>query len=279
MTPRSATKSMAMKQTPTAYTFGYWGWGTNTERLVKLAAEWEEKAGRLEPLWVDIRWSRSVRAPGFRDAGFARSTGEALYRWMQGLGNSAIGVGGMTIADPAEASRLLDAILEAHEKRRRVIFFCACEFVREDGELACHRGHVANLVLAAARQGGQALAVQEWPGGDPERHTFEVDDRHLCGWDGFALAAERLPASAPILVPQATAFCLRGKTEELVAFLRTPVYAKGWRHRLLWTPLPAMSDTAVERKQRSLRKKYGLEQLLASDARTAKSREPTRRRS
>ena len=49
-----------MKQTPTVYTFGYWGWGTNTERLVKLAAEWEEKAGRHEPLWVDIRWSRSV---------------------------------------------------------------------------------------------------------------------------------------------------------------------------------------------------------------------------
>ena len=51
-----------MTPSPVAYTFGYWGWGTNTERLVKLAAEWEEKAGRPAPLWVDIRWSRSVRA-------------------------------------------------------------------------------------------------------------------------------------------------------------------------------------------------------------------------
>ena len=30
--------------------------------------------------------------------------------------------------------------------------------------------------------------------------------------------------------------------------------------------LPAMSDTALVRKQKSLRKDYGLEQLLASDA-------------
>ena len=276
MTPRSATKTTVMKQTPTAYTFGYWGWGTTTERLVKLAAEWEEKAGRREPLWVDVRWSRSVRAPGFRDAGFARATGEALYRWMQGLGNSAIGVGSgdVKIANPPDASRLLDAILKAHEDRRRVIFFCACQFPRKEGAITCHRVHVANLVLHAARERAQQVTVVEWPGGEPECHTFEVDDRHLRGWEGFALAAARLPGNAPLLVPQATAFCLHGRTEERVAFIRTPVYAKGWRYRLLCSPVPAMSDTALVHKQKGLRKDFGLEQLLASGAGADKSRAP-----
>ena len=264
---------------PMAYTFGYWGWGTNTDRLVKLAAEWEEKAGRQAPLWVDIRWSRSVRAPGFRDAAFARASGEALYRWMQGLGNSAIGEGGLKIANPEEAPRLLDAIMEAHEQRRRVIFFCACQLLRENGEITCHRGHVANLVLEAARRGGQELTIQEWPGGEPERHTFEADDRRLPDGQSFALSAERLPANAPVLVPQATAFCLHGKTEDRVVFLSAPVYAKGWRHRLLYTSLTAMSDTALVREQKSLRQHFGLEPLRVSDAVGAKSRGPARKRS
>jgi hypothetical protein len=39
-----------------------------------------------------------------------------------------------------------------------------------------------------------------------------------------------------------------------------------------------MSGTALVRKQKSLRKSYGLEQLLARDAGAAKSRPPAKKR-
>jgi hypothetical protein len=253
-----------MKQPPVAYTFGYWGWGTTTERLVKLAAEWEEKAGRPAPLWVDIRWSRSVRAPGFREGAFSRATGAALYTWMQGLGNSAIGVKGLKIANPAAASRLLETILEAHEAQRRVIFFCACEQIRMEGRISCHRAYIANLLLAAARRGGHELTVVEWPGGEAESHIFAVDDRVLRGWDSWVMAKKNVPAKAPLLVPQATAFRLRGRTEERVALMQTPLYANGWKYRLLWTPLPPMSEAALTRKQKSVRQAFGLDPLHAT---------------
>jgi len=265
--PALLCSDQRVKQRPVAYTFGYWGWGTNTGRLVKLAAEWEEKAGRPEPMWVDIRWRRSGRAPGFREGAFARATGTALYSWMQGLGNSAIAAKGLKIANPTEASRLLNVILEAHELQRRVIFFCACEQIRMEGRISCHRAHVANLLLAAARRGGHELTVVEWPGGEAESHTFDVDDRHLRGWDSWVMPRSHVPAKAPLLVPQATAFHLRGRSEERVALLQTPLYADGWRYRLLWAPLPPMSEAALARKQKSVRKAFGLEPLHA----TAKS--------
>jgi hypothetical protein len=246
------------------YTFGYHGWGTNTRRLAKLAAEWEEKAGRREPMWVDIRWSRSSRAPEFRDAGFSRATGPKHYLWMQGLGNSAIATKGFKIAHPPDAERLLDVILEAHESRRRVLFFCACELIRVEGRIRCHRAHVANLLLATARRRGRGLTVVASPGGDPESHTFEVDDRHLRGWDSWVMPRARVPQKAPLLVPQATAFVLRGRTEERVALMQTPVYASGWRYRLLWTPLRPMTEAALTRKQASVRKAFGLDEYTTA---------------
>ncbi|MEP6651897.1 MAG: hypothetical protein ABJA82_00975 [Myxococcales bacterium] len=251
------------RSTPVAYTFGYWGWGTNTKRLVKLAAEWEEKAGRREPLWVDIRWKRSVRAPGFRGATFARATGAGLYTWMQGLGNSAIGTGKMKIANPKDSSLLLDTILEAHEARRRVIFFCACGLIRVKHRVTCHRARVANLLVAAARRCGKDLTVAEWPGGEPEVHTFEADDRNLRQWDGWVIPKSEVHGKAPLLVPQGTAFRLTGRTEERIALLHTPIYADRWKYRLIWSLLPSLDEDALERKQKSVRSGYGLEPLEA----------------
>jgi hypothetical protein len=125
------------------------------------------------PLFVDIRFSRSVRAPGFRDKAFADLLGDR-YVWMRDLGNRGIQTGTLEIVNPAAAEELLARAREAARDRRRVLFFCACEWPRWEGRLNCHRDEVAGLVLAAARRRNLAAQVVEWPGGEPVSAELEV---------------------------------------------------------------------------------------------------------
>lgn len=242
-----------------AYTFGYWGWGRQTKRLIELADTWEMNERRKPPLWVDIRWSRSVRALGFRDDAFERTVGPDRYVWLRGLGNRAVSDGGpMKIADPKQVEVLLDAILKAHERRRRVIFFCACELVRVDGRCNCHRDRVAGLLLAAARRRRRRLTVVEWPGGEPFHVQYGIADKHIRNWDTFVLPRKLLPRAAPLLMPQGTAVQLHGKETDLTVFLQTPTYSGGWRHRILRYYQQPMTPAQVEREQRSIQRWYGL---------------------
>ena len=84
---------------------------------------------------------------------------------MKGLGNAGIGDGGgLRIHRPADAAQLLKLVVDEHERRRRIIFFCSC------GELeGCHRNEVRELVLKEARAEKVALQIAEWPGGEPEK--------------------------------------------------------------------------------------------------------------
>src|SRR5688572_1920818 len=135
----------------TLFTWGYWGWGTATDRLIHAVDAVEASRGYQPPLFVDIRLSRSVRAPGFNGRAFEQALGTTRYRWLEALGNLAIQKGGeMRIKDPAAAETLLDIAEASNQTRQRILFFCSCEFPRVEGPECCHRVVVARLVLEAA---------------------------------------------------------------------------------------------------------------------------------
>ena len=150
----------------TAFTWGYWGWGNSFERFLEAAEAHEAARGFDPPVFADVRLRRGVRAVAFRDAALEKRMGPERYWWFNGLGNCHIETGepGVEIKDPRQADVLLDFILHHWADRRRVLFFCACETVRED---LCHRHEVAKLLLAAARARRVNMTVFEWPGGDP----------------------------------------------------------------------------------------------------------------
>jgi len=152
----------------TLYTFGYWGWGNHTARLVKGVDAVERHRGYRPPLFVDIRIHRAVRAKGFAGNAFERTVGKRRYRWMPELGNRSVLPGQRSdrirIARPAAAADLLLLARAAAKDRRHVIFFCSCEQPR-----GCHRLTVARLVLKEAQRRGVRLMVEEWPGAVPSK--------------------------------------------------------------------------------------------------------------
>jgi hypothetical protein len=152
----------------TAFTWGYWGWGTHAADFVRNVDAVERARGWRPPLFVDIRIRRTVRAPDFQQNAFEKIVGQRRYRWMKSLGNRSIITKGrrMEIADPNAANDLLEHVLQAHDQKRRVLFFCACEYPGIHSP-NCHRATVAGLLLKAAHRKGVRLTVAEWPGGEP----------------------------------------------------------------------------------------------------------------
>lgn len=72
----------------TVFSWGYWDWGNATRELVRAVDAVEAARGFNPPLFVDARFSRSVRAKGFNGNAFAQVVGSARYEWMQGLGKA-----------------------------------------------------------------------------------------------------------------------------------------------------------------------------------------------
>jgi len=163
----------------TLSTWGYWGWGHATRQLIEAVDAVEAARGYGPPLFVDIRLSRSVRAPGFSGRAFEDAVGSSRYRWLPDLGNLAVQDGGddaIRIKNPAAAETLLDIAEGAARDNRRVMFFCACEFPGVEGQdECCHRTTVARLVLEAARRKNLAARVVEWPGGEPPSNGFVLE--------------------------------------------------------------------------------------------------------
>jgi hypothetical protein len=158
------------------FSFGYYGWGNHTPQLVQAVDVVEQARGFLPPIWVDIRIRRSVRAKGFQGPAFEKLLGPERHRWMQELGNRRIITRerGIEIAEPEAVQDLLGLAGEAAEKRRRLIFFCSCQWPCQEGEIACHRTEVAHLLLRAARERGLSVEVVEWPGGEPAQINLDL---------------------------------------------------------------------------------------------------------
>jgi hypothetical protein len=153
----------------TLFSWGYWGWGNATEQLVESADLAEKKRGFKPPVFVDIRRKRQGRAKGFVGDAFGKVVGKSRYCWMEGLGNDRIATheSGIKIVRPEAAADLLQFAIQAAQDNRRVIFYCACEFPRQDGKTTCHRDTVADLVLREAKNRSKSIAIVEWPGDEP----------------------------------------------------------------------------------------------------------------
>jgi len=153
----------------TIFSWGYWGWGNSTCQLVQAVDAVEESRGFLPPVFVDIRISRSVRAVGFNGSAFAELLGDDRYRWMKSLGNARIlsrEGPAIQIAEPKAADELLDLASALAKQKRRLLFFCSCQWPKCDGKVNCHRATVASLLLKAANKKGADIEVVEWPGGE-----------------------------------------------------------------------------------------------------------------
>ena len=149
-----------------AFTWGYWGWGTATKQLVQMIDAAERENGFEPPLFADIRISRGVRAPGFNGSAFEHLLGPGRYRWMRDLGNLNIidkenATARARIFRPAAAADLLNEVINASKANRRVIFYCSCPRPAH-----CHRTPVPQLLVKAAKKHGTSLTVTEWPGGN-----------------------------------------------------------------------------------------------------------------
>lgn len=156
-----------------AFSWGYWGWGTHTKKLVDTVGSIERSRGKRPPVFVDIRFHRSGRAPGFVGSAFEETVGKNRYVWLRKLGNERIGSGrgGIKIADMTGIDDLLLLIAEKHEQHRRVIFFCGCQL-----PCRCHRRVVSKLLVRSAARKGIRLSVSEWPGDEPKTVVLSVQD-------------------------------------------------------------------------------------------------------
>jgi hypothetical protein len=184
--------------TVTLFSWGYWGWGNATERLVEAIDAAERARGFCPSIFVDTRLRRQGRAKGFVGNAFRDLVGESRYRWMQDLGNLAIatGRGGIRIKNPAAVAELLELAVRAADQRRRLIFYCACEFPWFNGMMNCHRRLVADLLLAHAEKVGRPISVVEWPGGEAIEARLEVDRKLfravMGGRKGIPFSSSRL---------------------------------------------------------------------------------------
>ena len=163
----------------TIFSWGYWGWGNATHQLKEVVDAVEKARGFKPPLFVDIRFKRQGRAPGFVGDRFADvlGGGDRRYIHMVDLGNANIGSRKrrrVKISNPSAATSLLKLALVRARENQRLIFFCACPWPRWDGKLDCHRDAVGSLLLQAARRTGKDVEIIEWPGGSPVARSFEV---------------------------------------------------------------------------------------------------------
>jgi hypothetical protein len=247
------------------FMWGYWGWGGSTKELVEAFDAAEGQRGYEPPVFVDIRIRRAVRAVGFRSDAFEKKLGATRHRWMRGLGNQGIldPSGGMRLADETAVSDLLDLVVESHAGRRRVIFFCACEAPRKDGERGCHRDLVAELLIKVAHSRKIDLSVVEWPGGAPGHLVAafppEAAQAVLRGAKSVRLPPGMRPA-ASVAVPWGS-YALVERPEDSVPVIVGPaIHEQGrWALQVPWR-IPAFSgEQQLQRAIEALRKGSGYE--------------------
>ena len=256
---------MGAKKRISIFSWGYFGWGSATSQLVKLVDAIEKKRGFAPPIFVDIRVSRSVRAPGFNGSAFAQLLGPKRYVWMRGLGNLRILAPkkvGIRIADPSCAETLLQLGVDASKKNQRLIFFCGCRWPREDGRIACHRTCVATLILKAARRRGQPIEIVEWPGSEPSHLEATISDTRL---DSIAhrLLVPLPKAINPInaLGPGwGTVITFRGPTRNFHRVLGSAIWTRAqWHSPVCWPDNGSSpSKRACKLKAATFRKSHGL---------------------
>jgi len=142
-----------------AFSFGYWGWGHKAKKMVEYIDYVEAEKGNTPPMFVDIRIRRVGRTRDFIANRFENIVGTSRYKHIPELGNQAIidkTPDKIIIKDPTKAKDLLD-IITSRADNQKVIFFCACEFLRQ-----CHRYDVSKLLVKEAKKSGEKIRISEW---------------------------------------------------------------------------------------------------------------------
>jgi hypothetical protein len=254
----------------TIFSWGYYGWGNHTPELVEAVDAVETNRGFEPPIFVDIRIRRTVRAKGFQGNAFEKLLGPSRHRWMKSLGNKFIQTRTgpfIQIADPSAVDELLDLAVEAGQRKRRLLFFCSCQWPRCDGDIACHRTTVAGLVMKAAQKRNVLVEIVEWPGGEPGVINLAVPPKMLS-------AVRRGRASVPLEgvlnlqvagLPWCSVATLHAGHEQLHRIVGPAIRQPDqWVLPVFETDLePDASLTVCEREAASLRRGFGLEPLTA----------------
>jgi hypothetical protein len=235
---------MARSSRITIFKWGYEGWGNATKQLVRSVDAIERERGHEPPLFIDIRYSRSVRAKGFRDHAFEEQMGHARYRWMRSLGNKSIKTRRkkMQIQCPDAAQQLLDSAIDAAEQNRRVIFFCSCPSPHGAGY--CHRTKVAKLVARAAKRRGVRIEIEEWPGSMPAKSpvaSIRVGDAELRkvrnGAKSIGLTARQASMALEALPWGAMVELVSGRDRQLVSVGPAQYRARQWQLPIFLFPV------------------------------------------
>jgi hypothetical protein len=260
-----------------AFMWGYWGWGGSTRELVEAFDAAEAQRGYDPSVFVDVRIRREVRAVGFRGDAFEKLLGKGRHHWMDGLGNKAVIDGGpMMLKDPRVVDDLLDLIVKNDRARRRVIFFCACEMPRNNGERWCHRDLIAELLADEARRRRLPLSVVEWPGGVPQRLIARFPTVAVRA----ALSDTAKSVPMPKEIPPATgmslpwgSYALVGGRDGLVPLVRGPaIHRQGrWSLQRRWRPPGGSNEPQWQRNILAAREAWGYEPRLSP----ASARAPT----
>lgn len=259
-------RSASTEIMPTAFSFGYWGWGSKTRYLVRMVDEHEAEQGYEQPLWVDIRWNREGQAKGFHGRTFERLVGSDHYIWMRDLGNAGIAQSPpvLRIHRPRAAIHLLALAqaLERARRRRRIIFYCACKYPMDLDHFACHRVKVGSLLLKQAKAIGQPLGVIEWPGGVPRafsRKTTPVI------WRKVKAGRKSVPRmgdleSLPLVVPWGTVLELESEGREPLPVVIGPAQrTKQWQYPILHMGQPGQRAEDLSKVVRHIRLAYRFE--------------------
>lgn len=250
----------------TIFTWGYYGWGNHTRRLIRAVDLVERERGFNPPIFVDIRIRRNVRAAGFTGPAFERLLGPGRYRWMKSLGNRFIETRTgprVQIASPTAAAELLDVAIESGRNEQRVLFFCSCQWPRCDGKISCHRTTVARLLLKEARKRGTRLQVVEWPGGEPKHTelgvTPEVFDAVRRGRMSVPLG-KRAALAAFAGMPWCSIVTLASRGEKLHRIVGPAIVQRGeWVLPVLFLYFDPATDMVTYRKQaEKVRRSWGL---------------------
>lgn len=255
----------------TIFQWGYWGWGSATERVVEAFDAVEATRGFAPPMFVDVRINRSVRAAGFREKAFERTLGSERYRWMKALGNKRVETRKgprVQIAEPAAAEELLDLAIASSRRKQRVVFFCSCPVpVGDDGTIGCHRVAVAKLVIKAAAKRGVRANVVEWPGYEPSGIELRVPDRVVT--EVLEGRRKSIPLPEPVDValyaglPWGSNVRLRGDDSEGFVIVGPALYTAG-RWQLIVEPFEVgvrPTKTELSRVAKTFRSKYGYDPL------------------
>lgn len=257
--------------TTTLFTWGYYGWGNATPQLVEAVDAVEQSRGFQPPIFVDIRIRRTVRAKGFQGSAFEKLLGPTRHRWMKSLGNKFIQTRtgpNIQIADPSTADELLHLALESAKEKRRLLFFCSCQWPRCEGQIACHRTTVAGLVLGVAKKRNVPVEVVEWPGGEPKQIdlnvTPQVFDAVRKGRMTVPLGKQTDLAEVAKL-PWCSIATLQSNGKKLHRIVGPAIRQKDqWVWPVLYLDFdPATSLTEYEKEAPKLRRALGLEPASA----------------